>query len=80
MFGIVSLDKPHRLNLKCRPEYSIKLREQYRFISPGYHMNKRHWNSIMIEDATKPELIYSLIDESYNLVYQSLTKKEKEDI
>ena len=46
MFAIISIDVPHRISLKCEPEYAISLREQYSFIQPGYHLSKKHWNSI----------------------------------
>lgn len=67
---------PTQINLKCNPERAIELREVYEgLIIPGYHSNKIHWNTLMIEDAIPPKLIVDLIDYSYNLVVLKLTKK-----
>ena len=71
---------PLRFNLKCDPDNAIMLREKYPAITPGYHMNKRHWNTVTIDGTLAPELIYKMIDDSYSLVYKGLTKKEKESV
>ncbi len=63
------------LNLKCDPHRAIELREQYPDIRPGYHMNKRHWNTVFCEGDLPRTLIFLLIDESYELVVFSLAKK-----
>ena len=68
------------INLKCDPEYAIELREQYEAILPGYHMNKKHWNTVKIAQGLSDSLIKELIDHSYNLVYKSLPKKVKEEL
>lgn len=69
--------KELRINLKCNPDLAIFLRENYKSIIPGYHMNKKHWNTIYLNKEVPDEKIYELIDHSYNLVFESLTKKEK---
>ena len=56
------------INLKCIPEKAIELREQYQGIHPGYHMNKKHWNSIYVNQDVSDELIYELINHSFALV------------
>ncbi len=76
MFALTSLESIElRINLKCDPEYALELREQYPNIIPGYHMNKKHWNTVIYTGHMRRELLQSLIDHSYNLVVNSLTKK-----
>ncbi len=80
MFALTSLDEELRVNLKCEPGKAIELRENYSYVIPGYHMNKKHWNTILITEESNDKLIYSWIDDSYDLVVESLTKKEKEKL
>lgn len=77
MFALIGLDNnPAKANLKCDPEKSIELREKYPdLILPGYHMNKKHWNTVEIEGNLPHELVIELIDHSYDLVVKGLTKK-----
>jgi len=63
------------VNLKCNPERSQELRAEYESIQPGYHMSKVHWNTIIINQEVSDKMIKELIDHSYLLVFQSLTKK-----
>ena len=78
MFALMSLNTdPLRINVKCDPEQAVALREQYPQITPGYHMNKKHWNTIKIDGLLSSDLIKELIDHSYGLVVNSLTKKER---
>ena len=77
MFALFSLEKdPLRINLKCNPEKALELREEYAQVLPRYHMNKKHWNTIVVEDLPLT-LIHQWIDESYQLVWDSLPKKLK---
>ncbi len=82
MFAIVSLDEvPLRANLKCDPERALELREEYDGnILPGYHMNKEHWNTLVMDGRLDHQLIFELIDHSYELVVESLTKKLKKEL
>jgi len=85
MFALVSLnDVPLRANLKCDPERAIGLREEFEeHIFPGYHMNKQHWNTLVLDGRLDPKLVFELIDHSYELVVNGLTvklKKELEDL
>ncbi len=57
MFALTSLDRPLSINLKCDPEKAIELRERYAFVQPGFHMNKRLWNTIHIDDTVDDRLI-----------------------
>lgn len=80
MFLLMALEKqPLGINVKTDPEWSAELREQHPQITGAYHMNKTHWNSVTV-DGLKRELIFKLIDQSYELVFNSLTKKAKEGI
>ena len=78
MFALLPLERiPHQINLKCDPERAVELREQYDGIITGaFHMNKKHWNSLIMEQLS-PDLITALIDHSYNLVVLKLTKKDQ---
>lgn len=83
MFALTSLKDWEEgiqfINLKCNPEYAIELRTTYDSIDSGYHMSKKHWNSVRIHQGELPlQLIHELINHSYDLVVKSLTKKEKE--
>ena len=79
MFALTSETSPLKVNLKCDPIYALELRSLYEGISGGYHMNKKHWNTVMAEGAdVDDETLMELIDHSYELVYHSLTKKQKE--
>lgn len=80
MFLLMALEKqPLSINVKTDPEWSAELREQHPQITGAFHMNKTHWNSVLT-DGLKKDLIWQLIDQSYDLVFNSLTKKVKEDI
>ena len=77
IFALTGIDShPATANLKCNPERAIELREEYDgLILPGYHMSKKHWNTVEIEGNLRPDLILELIDHSYDLVVKGLTKK-----
>ena len=76
MFALVNINnKPVKVNLKCDPLLAQDLRQQYEDVQPGYHMNKKHWNTINCEGNLPDEEIKKLIDMSYELVVKSLTKK-----
>ena len=80
MFALCSINTFEFINLKCDPERAIDLREQHDAIRPGYHMNKQHWNSVYVDGTLSDQLIFELIDHSYDLVADSLTKKLKEEL
>lgn len=80
MFLLIPLEKhPLQINVKTDPEWSAELREQYPQITGAYHMNKTHWNSVSV-DGLKRDLVVKLIDQSYDLVFKSLTKKERDSL
>lgn len=80
MFTACDVEEFQSFNLKCNPERAIELREQFQGISPGYHMNKKHWNTITSESDVPFELQQELIDHSYQLVVNSLSKKLKDEL
>ncbi len=75
MFALADVDNFNFINLKCDPEKAIELRESYNGIKPGYHMSKSHWNSVYVNTDVSDQLIFQLIDISYELIVSSLTKK-----
>ena len=79
MFAATSItDHPFRVNLKCDPEWAIELRDEHSEVLPGWHMNKKHWNTVVIgEGSLEQSLILKMIDHSYDLVVKSLTKTKK---
>ena len=70
-------DFPSRMNLKCDPARALTLREEHDAIAPGYHMNKRHWNTIFLDGTVPAKLIRELIDVSHEMVVASLPKAER---
>lgn len=79
IFALLNLEKlPTYLNLKCDPERAVELRERYPSVKPGYHMNKRHWNSVYLDGAFSNDELCRWIDHSYELVAKKLTKADRE--
>ena len=68
IFALTSLDGELSINLKCDPAFAIELREKYSAVTPGYHMNKKHWNTVIIDGTIPDNEIFSWIDHSYSLV------------
>lgn len=77
LFALTSIDDYYRVNLKCDPERAVELRERHPGIIPGYHMNKRHWNTVSTTGDVSKKLLCELIDHSYELVRASLPKKDQ---
>jgi predicted DNA-binding protein (MmcQ/YjbR family) len=75
MFALMSLDEvPTTANLKCDPDLALELRDRYEQVRPGYHMNKKHWNTVEIEGGVPDAELRKMIDHSYDLVVRSLPK------
>ncbi|MFN4248010.1 MAG: MmcQ/YjbR family DNA-binding protein [Flavipsychrobacter sp.] len=75
MFLLVSLDAdPLQFNVKCDPERAIELREEYACVLPGYHMNKKHWNTIVVDGTLTNKQLKEMVLDSYNLIVK---KKKK---
>lgn len=75
VFALTDVDEFQSVNLKCDPERAIEFRADYNGINPGFHMNKKHWNTVDMNKDVPDELVFELIDHSYDLVVKSLTKK-----
>ena len=80
MFALLSLESDGSANLKCEPEKAIELREHHNEILPGYHMNKNHWNTVLLNGDLDPKLIVELINHSYDLVVCKLSKKIQNEL
>ena len=75
MFALAALDDvPATVNLKCDPDLALDLRDRYDEVGPGYHMNKKHWNTVEIQGAIPYVELRKMIDHSYDLVAKSLPK------
>ena len=84
MFALSSLKEWEKgtpsLNLKCDPERAIELRANFEAIEPGYHMSKIHWNTVSLNGDVTDKMVYEMIEDSYNLIFRSLTKKIQNEI
>ncbi|MBQ0909158.1 MmcQ/YjbR family DNA-binding protein [Flavobacterium sp. F-328] len=84
MFALSSLSQWEKgqpsVNLKCDPERALELRAEYDDIQPGFHMSKTHWNTVSINNTLPTDMIKELIDHSYELIFNSLTKKQQSDL
>jgi len=80
LFLLTGLTEGNRFNAKCDPERAVELRELYDEVIPGYHMNKKHWNTIYMDGRLTTKQLHEMIDHSYELVFDSLPKKIKEQI
>ncbi len=79
IFLLTSTDEIEgKINVKCDPELAIELRERYSDIIPGYHMNKTHWNTVYCQRELSDDIIKQQIENSYNIIVQSLKKGERE--
>lgn len=77
VFALADVTLFESINLKCDPELAVQLREQYPAVIPGYHMNKKHWNTVMMDGSLPDKLVKNWIDNSYNLVAASLPARVK---
>ncbi len=80
LFALTDVDLFTSVNLKCDPERAVELREEYEGIIPGYHMNKRHWNTVLMDGSIPDTLTMELTDHSYELVVKGLPKKLREEL
>lgn len=80
MFALISIGRPDTVNLKCDPERAEELRAEWEEIEPGYHMSKKHWNTVQLHGRLTDAFLQELIDHSYDLVAASLKKSEKEEL
>ena len=68
IFALANLDGDLSINLKCDPALAIELREKYSSVTPGYHMNKKHWNTVLLDGSVPDREVFSWIDHSFNLI------------
>ena len=81
MFALVAWDEsPLRVTLKCDPDYALALRAQYQAVTPGYYMNKKHWNTIELDGSIPDEQIQEMIEASYALVVKGLKKADRQEL
>ena len=81
MFALTGLEKtPFSVNLKCDPDRALELREYHSEVTPGYHMNKKHWNTVNFSGSLSTNLKKEWIDHSYDLIVSGLTKKLKQEL
>jgi len=80
IFLITSLTQGDRFNVKCDPELAVELRERYSEVQPGYHMNKKMWNTVFMNGTLTRKQLLEMIDHSYDLIVNSLPKKIRDEI
>jgi predicted DNA-binding protein (MmcQ/YjbR family) len=81
IFAISRLDDASLgVSVKCEPDLAVALRETYPAITPGYHLNKRHWNSIAIDGSLPDQLVRDLVEDSYDLVVSALPRRVREEL
>ena len=81
MFALSALDRaPLEVSVKCEPELAAQLRHTYPAIRPGYHLNKRHWNTIAIDGSLPDQLVRDLVEDSYALVVSALPQRLREQV
>ena len=80
IFLLASLGENKTFNAKCDPDHAVELREMHSEVTPGYHMNKKHWNTVDMQGRLTKKEMLQMIDESYELVFKSLPRKKQEEI
>jgi predicted DNA-binding protein (MmcQ/YjbR family) len=81
MFALSALDRtPLEVSAKCEPDLAVQLRDSYSAIRPGYHLNKRHWNTITLDGSLSDQVVRDLIEDSYDLVVSALPKRTREQL
>jgi len=78
IFALTQDRDPLSINLKCDPEYGLSLKLMYRGILEGYHMNKKHWNTVMVESDVPTPLLWTMINHSYEMVFNNLPRKVRD--
>lgn len=80
MFALISLSKPDRVNLKCDPDLAVELREEYHAVVEGWHMSKKHWNTVYFDGSVPEEKIEEWITHSYDCVVKGMPKKMQQEL
>jgi predicted DNA-binding protein (MmcQ/YjbR family) len=77
MYALSAYENPLTVNLKCEPVYALELRNQFEAVNPGYHMNKKHWNTVTIDGSISKETLQNMIQHSYDQVVLGMSKKDQ---
>ncbi len=77
MFALTNVEEFDGINLKCDPEMAVELKEQFPAVQPGYHMNKKHWITVVMDGSISDKLIKAWTDNSYNLVFKKAPSSPK---
>ena len=77
IFLLANLTAGNRFNAKCDPDLAVELREQHEEVTPGYHMNKKHWNTVQMDGRLTVKQLHDIIDHSYELVFKSLPRNKQ---
>jgi predicted DNA-binding protein (MmcQ/YjbR family) len=80
LFALIDIDLFESVNLKCDPGEAIKLREKYEAVTPGYHMNKKHWNTLKLDGSLTDREVFHWVNHSYDLVVSKLPKMLREEV
>jgi predicted DNA-binding protein (MmcQ/YjbR family) len=81
MFALSALDRvPLEVSVKCDPNLAAELRNSYPAIRPGYHLNKRHWNTITLDGSLSDQLVRDLIEDSYDLIVSALPRRTRDEL
>lgn len=80
MFALISVSEPDTVNLKCDPDYALELRASHPEVQPGYHMNKKMWNTVALQEGLDDDFLRALIDHSYLEVVNTFTRKRKREL
>ena len=80
MFSLADVDDFESINLKCDPDKALEMREQFPGVKPGYHMNKKHWNTVMVNAGIPDTLLKQWTRDSYDLVVAGLSRKLKDEL
>jgi len=80
MFALTDVERFESINLKCDPEQAVQLREEFPAVLPGYHMNKKHWNTVLMNGNVADKHLKAWIDDSYNLVVSSLNRATRQEL
>jgi predicted DNA-binding protein (MmcQ/YjbR family) len=80
VFALMPIEGPIRISLKCDPTLALMLRETYPSVTPGYHLNKKHWNTVEVDESIPDSEVLEMVDHSYDQVVKGLSKTEREKL
>jgi predicted DNA-binding protein (MmcQ/YjbR family) len=81
IFAIAGLDaEPPHVSLKCEPEIAVALRNDHAAITPGYHLDKRHWNTVVVDGSVPDQFLRDMVEDSYDLVVSAMPKRVQREL